>query len=34
MGSRRYFSESSMAELADMNNPIEEVNIMPEITAA
>ena len=31
---RRYFSEASMAELAAMNNPIEEVNVMPEITAA
>ncbi len=31
---RRYFSEASMAELAAMNNPIEEVNLMPEITAA
>ena len=31
---RRYFSEASMRELEAMNNPIEEVNIMPEITAA
>jgi putative transposase len=33
-GDRRYFSEGSMAELAAMNNPIEEVDVMPEITAA
>ncbi len=31
---RRYFSEASMAELAALNNPVEEVNLMPEITAA
>ena len=31
---RRYFSEASMAELEAMKNPIEEVNAMPEITAA
>ncbi len=31
---RRYFSEASMAELAAMNNPIQEVNLMPEIIAA
>ena len=33
-GDRRYFSESSMTELAAMNNPIEEADVMPEITAA
>ena len=33
-GDRRYFSEESMRELEAMKNPIEEVNIMPEITAA
>jgi len=31
---RRYFSEASMRELEAMNNPVEEVNVMPEITAA
>ena len=31
---RRYFSEASMRELEAMHNPIEEVNVMPEITAA
>jgi putative transposase len=36
-GDRRYFSSSSMLELATMNNPtetIEEVNLIPELTAA
>lgn len=31
---RRYFSKASMAELPAMNNPIEEVSLMPEIPAA
>jgi transposase-like protein len=36
-GDRRYFSEASMLELAAMNSPadaIEEVNLIPELTAA
>ena len=33
-GDRRYFSEASMTELATMNNPNKEVEMMPEITAA
>jgi hypothetical protein len=36
-GDRRYFSENFMLELAAMNTPaqtIEEVNIIPELTAA
>ena len=36
-GDRRYFSSSSMLELATMNHPtdtIEEVNLIPELTAA
>lgn len=36
-GDRRYFSEASMLELATMNAPadtIEEVNLIPELTAA
>ncbi len=33
-GDRRYFSEASMTELAAMNNPHKEVEMMPEITAA
>ena len=36
-GERRYFSESSVLELAVMNNPVEvidEVVILPELTAA
>lgn len=36
-GDRRYFSEASMLELAAMNTPtktIEEVNLIPELTAA
>ena len=36
-GDRRYFSENSMLELAAMNTTaqtIEEVNLIPELTAA
>lgn len=36
-GERRYFSEASMLELKNMNTPtdtIEEVNLIPELTAA
>ena len=36
-GERRYFSESSMLELAVMNNPVELINeavILPELTTA
>ncbi|PRZ39645.1 transposase-like protein [Antricoccus suffuscus] len=33
-GDRRYFSTASMAELAAMNNPEKEVEVMPEISAA
>ena len=36
-GDRRYFSENSMLELASMNtatDTIEEVNLIPELTAA
>ena len=36
-GDRRYFSESSMLELKSMNETtgtIEEVNLIPELTAA
>ncbi len=36
-GDRRYFSESSMLELKTMNDPqttVEEVNLIPELTAA
>ncbi len=33
-GDRRYFSEASMTELAAMNNPHKEVEMVPEITAA
>ena len=36
-GDRRYFSEASMLELKNMNTPtdtIEEVNLIPELTAA
>ena len=36
-GERRYFSENSMLELAAMNTTaqtIEEVNLIPELTAA
>ena len=36
-GERRYFSEASMLELTEMNNPIETINeavILPELTAA
>ena len=36
-GERRYFSKSSVLELAVMNNPVEvidEVVILPELTAA
>jgi len=36
-GDRRYFSEASMLELTAMNSPtdpIEEVNLIPELTAA
>ena len=36
-GERRYFSESSMLELAVMNNPVEVIDeavILPELTAA
>ena len=36
-GERRYFSEASMLELKTMNAPaetIEEVNLIPELTAA
>ena len=36
-GDRRYFSEESMLELATMSTPtetIEEVNLIPELTAA
>ena len=36
-GERRYFSESSMLELAVMNNPVEVIDeavILPELAAA
>ena len=36
-GDRRYFSESSMLELKTINDPqatVEEVNLIPELTAA